>query len=187
MIQMHSARIETATRLLDGYSSLSVPTLLETLADNFRHRILPESLDMPIRDKEAFAQHAMGVFGIFEKFQMIPVSVYEDEEADVVVVHAHMRGTLKAGPRDPWENECVMVIHLSADGNKVVEISEFVDSTKAVQMRQKHASKVFASNGQQKAVLRDTLVPDVKQIAVLCIAYHILLIVSSRLFGLSFI
>lgn len=172
------SNMQTVHRLLDGYGSLSVPTLLEPLADDFQHRVLPESLDMPTRDKASFAEHATGVFGIFEKFQMIPLSTYEDRDSNAVVVHARMQGTMKRGAAE-WRNECIMMIRLSADGNKVVDIAEFVDSAKAVQMRQKHAPEVF--NGKAPAGRITNLVPSFKQIVAVCVLYQLVLLLAFRL------
>ncbi|KAH6653934.1 hypothetical protein BKA67DRAFT_563670 [Truncatella angustata] len=174
-----SSRMRTVDKLLDAYGSLSVPTLLEPLADDFNHRVLPESLEMPARDKESFSQHASQVFGIFDKFQMIPLSIYEDTDSSAVVVHARMQGTLKRGANE-WRNECIMMIRLSADGNKVVEITEFVDSAKAQQMRQKHAPKVF--QGKATPIGRiPNLMFSFGQIILICILYQLALILAFNL------
>ncbi len=137
-----SLRISTVNTLLDGYGSLSVTQLLEPLAASFRHRVLPESLQMGECTKEAFAEKAKGIFGIFDKFQMIPRSMAEDVKRGIVVVHAYMYGVFKGGSTE-WKNECIMLIQLSEDGTEIVEIQEFVDSTKALEMRRNHAPAYF--------------------------------------------
>ncbi|RYO74483.1 hypothetical protein DL766_000471 [Monosporascus sp. MC13-8B] len=142
MESVPSARISTVNALLDGYGSLSIAQLLEPLAAEFRHQVLPESLQMEQCDKESFAKKAEGIFGIFAEFQMIPQSIAEDAKRGMVIVHAHMDGTFKNGS-GKWKNECVMIIQLSPDGTKVLEIREFVDSAKALEMRKKHAPKDF--------------------------------------------
>ncbi|KAK7970317.1 hypothetical protein PG996_001252 [Apiospora saccharicola] len=167
-----SQRIKTVHNLLDGYRSLSVPTLLAPLAEDFRHRALPASLEMPERDRVAFASHAAGVFGLFDAFEMVPQSVHEDAATNVVVVHALMKGVMKMKQLD-WRNECILLIRLSADGTRVQEISEFVDSAKAVEMRRKHAPGVFGKAGGALAGVRfSTLVAGFSQIVVLCATYH---------------
>ncbi|RYP61686.1 hypothetical protein DL771_010037 [Monosporascus sp. 5C6A] len=142
MESVPSTRISTVNALLDGYGSLSVTQLLEPLSANFRHRVLPESLQMEECDKESFAKKAEGIFGIFAEFRMIPQSIAEDAKRGVVIVHAHMDGKFKIGS-GKWKNECVMIIQLSPDGTKVLEIQEFVDSAKALEMRTKHAPTHF--------------------------------------------
>lgn len=139
---MQSQRLQTAHALLDGYGSLSVPTLTAPLADDFKHQVLPESLGMPTRDKAAFEQHAAGIFSVFESFAMVPKAVFEDSERNAVVVSARMQGTLKGG-KGEWRNECVMLIALSEDGTRVVAVEEFVDSAKALEMRAKMAPAGF--------------------------------------------
>ncbi|KAI1444986.1 hypothetical protein ABKA04_000011 [Annulohypoxylon sp. FPYF3050] len=136
------ARRMTVNALLDGYGSLSVPQLLATMAPEFHHQVLPESLGMKPRNREAFAQHAAGIFSIFDEFRMIPKSIIDDGPGNVAVVHARMQGTLKGGAGE-WVNECVMMIQLSRDGSQVVGIMEFVDSAKALEMARKHAPDDF--------------------------------------------
>ncbi|KAK0742682.1 hypothetical protein B0T18DRAFT_289047, partial [Schizothecium vesticola] len=126
-------RLLTVSSLLRGYSSLSLPTLLAPLADDFTHRVLPSSLHVPPHDLDAFVAHARSMFSIFREFEMIPVEVFEDAEQDAVVVFAKMEGTTKEGEK--WENECVMLVRLTGDGEGVKEVVEFVDSKKAGEMR----------------------------------------------------
>ncbi|KAK6842387.1 hypothetical protein PG990_005671 [Apiospora arundinis] len=167
-----SQRIKTVHDLLEGYRSLSVSTLLAPLAADFRHRALPASLEMPERDRAAFGEHAAGVFGLFDAFEMVPQSVHEDAATNVVVVHALMRGVMKMKQID-WRNECILLIRLSEDGAQVREISEFVDSAKAVEMRRKHAPGVFGKAGGALAGVRlSKLVAGFSQIVVVCATYH---------------
>ncbi|KAI1423561.1 hypothetical protein F5Y12DRAFT_716186 [Xylaria sp. FL1777] len=135
-------RMQTIDTLLDGYSSLSVAKLLEPLAPDFHHQTLPESLGMPIRDRDAFAKHAEGVFGLFQEFKMIRKTVVDDAAAGIVVIDAQMLGTLTGG-KGEWNNECVMMVRLTEDGSKVLDIREFVDSTKAIEMARRHAPEEF--------------------------------------------
>lgn len=137
-----SSRINTVNALLDGYGSLSVSRLLEPLADDFHHQVLPESLQMKKRNKEEFARHARGMFDIFDSFRMIPQFMTEDAQRGVVVVHAHMQGMIRV-IFEEWRNECVMIIRLSEDGTKIIEVQEFVDSIKAAEMRHAFAPRHF--------------------------------------------
>jgi hypothetical protein len=141
-------RHETIQRLLDGYSSLSVPTLLSPLSSRFTHQVLPKSLGMPVRDKDSFAQHATGIFSIFSQFSMVPQSINDDPSTGVVTIHAKMLGTLRkggGGEGGKWENECIMLVRLSGDGREVEAIEEFVDSAKALEMGRRFKPRDFGA------------------------------------------
>ncbi|KAK4443473.1 hypothetical protein QBC34DRAFT_477527 [Podospora aff. communis PSN243] len=137
-----SVRLATVRTLLKGYSSLSVSQLLHPLSKTFTHQVLPVSLGMPVRNRDSFALHAKGIFAVFDTFRLVPESMYEDRERNVVVIHARMEGIL-ANLRGWWGSECVMFVRLSEDGKKVEGIWEFVDSWKAVEMRNKFAPREF--------------------------------------------
>ncbi|KAI0455254.1 hypothetical protein F5B21DRAFT_472532 [Xylaria acuta] len=135
-------RMQTINALLDGYGSLSVAQLLEPLDPDFHHRTLPESLEMPVRNRESFAKHAAGIFGVFEEFRMVPKAIIDDAISGIVVIEAQMLGTLKGG-KGKWINECVMMVRLREDGLKVLDVREFVDSAKAMEMARTHAPEKF--------------------------------------------
>lgn len=140
-------RLETVHTLLDGYSSLYVPTLLKPLSVDFTHHVLPASLGMPMRDRESFSQHAQAIFSIFSEFRMIPDAIYDDDARGAVVVHARMEGITTQGAQR-WTNECVMMVRLSSDGREVVGIQEFVDSAKALEMKARFAPRNFAEDNK---------------------------------------
>ncbi|KAI2636213.1 hypothetical protein GGS26DRAFT_483430 [Hypomontagnella submonticulosa] len=145
MDQARSRQRKTIEALLDGYGSLSVPQLLMTMSADFHHQVLPESLGMAARNRESFAQHAAGIFSIFDEFRMVPKSIVLDGPENMAMVHARMQGILKGGAGD-WINECVMMIQLSTDGTQVLKVTEFVDSAKALEMARKHAPDDFGVN-----------------------------------------
>ncbi|KAI1122543.1 hypothetical protein F5Y10DRAFT_270983 [Nemania abortiva] len=135
-------RMQTIDALLDGYGSLSVAKLLEPLAPDFHHQTLPESLGMPVRDRDAFGKHAAGIFDIFDEFKLVPRTIIDDPVTGVVAIDAEMLGTLKGG-KGEWKNECVMMVKLTEDGLHVLEVREFVDSAKAMEMARTHAPDDF--------------------------------------------
>ncbi|KAK0744439.1 hypothetical protein B0T21DRAFT_357818 [Apiosordaria backusii] len=139
---MSSTRLRTIQTFLDGYSSLSVDKMTERLSKDFTHHVLPASLDMPLRNRDEFAHHAGEIFSIFESFHMVPLTMFEDDKQNMVVINARMEGTLKNGAE--WINECVMMVRLSRDGQQVVAIEEFVDSFKAMEMKKRHAPTLDA-------------------------------------------
>ncbi|GAW25970.1 putative cytochrome p450 protein [Rosellinia necatrix] len=157
-------RMKTIEALLSGYGSLSVARLLAPLAPGFRHQTLPARLGMPARGRDAFAEHARAVFGAFDAFEMAPRAVVDDAGTGVVAIEAEMVGTLKKkkgeqkggggegegegeGGGEEWRNECVLIVTLTADGTQVLEVREFVDSAKAVEMAREHAPEGFEMGG----------------------------------------
>lgn len=152
-----SNRLATAYALLEAYSSLSPDQILAQLDDNGRYQVLPDSLGMPQRTKDEFAAHAAGITSVFKSFKMIPQAIYEDAASNVVVIHAKMDGQLAKGPGGRWENECVMLLSMNEDGTKIVEIKEFVDSDKAMKMRNKVKPKHFGPPGSALAIVSSTI------------------------------
>lgn len=138
-----SKRMQTAMKVLNGYNSLSVERILRPFDEStFYHKVLPESLGMPSRDKLAFSKHAAGITSVFEEFRMEPQQVFEDPIKNAVIIYARMVGKLVKGMGD-WENECVMIMSFSVDGERVTGMQEFVDSAKAKMMKEKMAPKEF--------------------------------------------
>ncbi|KAI2638296.1 hypothetical protein GGS21DRAFT_465802 [Xylaria nigripes] len=133
-----SRRMQTIDALLDGYGSLSVAKILEPLAPQFRYQTMPQSLGLPVLDRDAFAKHAEWIFGIFEDFKMVPMTIIDDAHAGIVAINARMLGTLKCGQR-PWANECVLIVRLTDDDLGVLDLQEFVDSAKAMELARIHA------------------------------------------------
>lgn len=142
-----SPRLATAYRLLEAYSSLSCDQILAQLDDAGTHQVFPESLGMPQRSKEEFRVHVSGITSVFKSFKMLPQSIYEDNAANTVIIHAKMDGELSKGPGGRWENECIMLLRMNEDGSKIVEIKEFVDSDKAMKMRSQVKPKHFGAPG----------------------------------------
>lgn len=136
--------------LLRGYSSLSAPVLIQPLSDAFSHTVLPARLGIPRRDKAQFAQHADEVFRIFQEFQMSPLDIYEDSAQNTVIIHAEMKGKLKesgclGNDDDHHHHECILIIKLSEDWKKVVEVKEFCDSELARRMVRRFGAKVSST------------------------------------------
>ncbi|EAA31015.2 hypothetical protein NCU07090 [Neurospora crassa OR74A] len=98
-------RLKTLRRLLEGYSSLSAPTLLQPLSPNFTHEVLPQSLGMPVRGKEDFAHHAAMVFSAFQSFEMKPTELWEDSDRGGVILRCAMEGILKTKEKPDGEKK----------------------------------------------------------------------------------
>ncbi|KAI0156727.1 hypothetical protein GGR52DRAFT_577280 [Hypoxylon sp. FL1284] len=176
-------RVETVGVLLEGYGSLSVSQLLRPLSSDFRHKVLPQSLGMPSRDRASFVKHATGIFGVFDKFKMDPQSIIDGGPGGTMVVHALMQGVLKNGAGD-WKNECIMLIQLSPDGTQVVQVTEFVDSAKAIEMSQKHAPDDFGCENRVQERGREETTSNQKPKTLLyglCLAQVVVVLVVLRL------
>lgn len=141
-----SSRLQTAYSLLDAYGSLNPDAILDHLDESCTHQALPESLAMPPRSKDEFRAHAQGITSIFSSFAMIPQKVYEDDANNAVVIHAKMDGQLNKPGMGQWKNECIMMLRFTPDGHKITQIREFVDSAKALEMRNKVKPKNFDSH-----------------------------------------
>jgi ketosteroid isomerase-like protein len=144
--ESRSTRLNTAYSLLDAYGALSPDAILSHLDEDCTHQALPASLEMPPRSKEEFRGHAQGITSIFTTFAMIPQNVYEDHDNNAVVIHAIMDGQLNKPGMGQWKNECIMLLRFTPDGSKITQIREFVDSAKAMEMRNKVKPKNFASH-----------------------------------------
>lgn len=140
-----SERLRTAHALLESLSALSADAILQHLAPNFTHQILPQSLQIPARSRDEFAVHAQRITSIFSKFQMIPQSIFEDEDRNSVIIYARMVGELNFN-LGHWENECIHMLKMSEDGTKVVEHKEFVDSARANLLQEKIGAAMRGGN-----------------------------------------
>ncbi|KAK3342264.1 hypothetical protein B0H65DRAFT_558596 [Neurospora tetraspora] len=116
-LSLADTRLKTLRLLLQGYSSLSVPTLLQSLSPQFTHEVLPQSLGMPVRGKEDFAHHAAMVFSAFKSFEMKPTELWEDPDKGEVILRCAMEGVLKnkEGPEGEKEES-------GAEGDGKVEV-----------------------------------------------------------------
>lgn len=136
--------------LMESYSTLTTKRMTQHLAIDFSYRVLPYSLCMPRLGRAEFSLHAEDIFGLFDEFRMVPIDTWEDKTRDTVIVHAFMEGILKKGGEE-WRNECMLIVRLSEDGTEVLEMQEFVDSAKAMELGKKHGAKFpgmpFASEG----------------------------------------
>jgi hypothetical protein len=168
MSKVSSPRRHVINTLLRGYSSLSAPVLIQPLSDAFSHAVLPARLGMPRRDKAQFAQHADEVFRIFQEFHMTPLNIYEDTARNTVIIHAEMKGKLKQSGRPDTEHhhECMLIIKLSEDGKKIVEMQEFCDSELARHMVKRFGAKV-SSTKRTGAWFRSSILISLVAVSVL--------------------
>ena len=140
--------------------------MLETLAPDYTHQVLPESLNMPKRSRAEFAAHAAGITSIFTEFAMEPQSVYEDAKANTVLAHCRMVGQLARG-LGPWVNSCVIFMKFNEDGTLITEWVEFVDSARAGLLRQKLMGAMDKNMDMKKGGPRGGFLPESGYLALL--------------------
>ena len=70
--------------------------------------------------------------------------MFEDAKKNAIVVYRKITGELvpeKGGVE--WVNECIMVMRIRKDAEQILEVKEFVNSQKAMQMRSQVKPKDF--------------------------------------------
>jgi hypothetical protein len=151
--QKHSSieqHLATFNAFIKSYSTLRPQALTTHASRDFKHTGLPLSLGMPIRTLQPFQTHAAVVFSLFSDFTMIPQdnangdAVHFSKETNTVIAHCKMGGKVNTESEmgaklecSEWWTECVLFVRLSADGKRVEEVREFVDSAKAEEMRRR--------------------------------------------------
>ncbi|KAF1960613.1 hypothetical protein CC80DRAFT_488905 [Byssothecium circinans] len=153
--QDDTPHLKTFRKYLQAYCTLRPAALTATATPNFTHAVLPLAVKIPVRTLENFQQHADIIFSLFSSFQMIPVTSEGDDgvhfcrDTNTVTAHCRMGGKVnresEKGQRlieagyDEWWTENVLMVRLSADGRRVEEVREFVDSAKAAELQRRLA------------------------------------------------
>ncbi|KAK4135140.1 hypothetical protein BT67DRAFT_441572 [Trichocladium antarcticum] len=119
-------RLRTVQALLQSYSTLSADRILEHVSEDFKQEVLPTRIDKPVLDRASFGRHATSMFALFDDFCMDPQTIYEDEGLSAIVVYVHISGRLRED-ETRWRSECIMIVRLSGDGTKVVQLLEYVE------------------------------------------------------------
>jgi len=140
--------IQTFHTLLENYSSLSPLRLTSNFAPEYTHTVLPNSLEWPRSNLANFRAHSAEIFSLFQSFKMRPTDeVHACLETNTVVAHCEMGGKLNSASEkgrriiasgvEEWWTECVLFVKMDPRGGKVLEIKEFVDSVKAMELRRR--------------------------------------------------
>ncbi|KAF2125056.1 hypothetical protein P153DRAFT_370382 [Dothidotthia symphoricarpi CBS 119687] len=157
--QESTEHVRTFNKFLKSYSTLRPQALTANASRDFKHAVLPASLNLPPRTLQPFQQHAGMIFSLFAAFDMIPQpnrtqeAVHFSKETDTVVAHCKMGGKVNgesemgrkliASGITEWWTECVLFVKMSKDGTKILEVREFVNSAKAEEL-QKRLSGVLS-------------------------------------------
>ncbi|PSN68796.1 hypothetical protein BS50DRAFT_619560 [Corynespora cassiicola Philippines] len=151
--QEATEHVKTFRKYVKAYSTLRPQALAATASNDFNHKVVPLSLQLPARTLEPFQQHASMIFSLFESFSMIPQPPNHKEafhfckETNTVIAHCKMGGKvneqsekgkilIESGLRE-WWTECVLFVQMNASGKRVVEVKEFVDSAKAEELKKR--------------------------------------------------
>lgn len=151
--------LNTFKKFIESYSTLRPEALTANATWDFKHTVLPASLGLPSRTLAPFKQHAGMIFSLFADFHMIPQSdfscgaVHLSKDTSTVIAHCKMGGKvntesemgakLVASGITEWWTECVLFVQMSADGKRIEEVREFVNSAKAEEL-QKRLSGVLS-------------------------------------------
>lgn len=137
---MLSVRAKTALAFIDDFETLDVPTMISRRTSDCIHSFLPSSMaksrGLLPKDNAAFTAHINRLREVMPTFPVTPKEVMEDENKNLVIVHAtsqaHFYEELKDDgiPAEEWEyqGEYIFMVTTDESGEKIRKIEEFVDS-----------------------------------------------------------
>ena len=117
--------LSTAHEAIQGYNTWTLASILSFRAPNCVHYILPSSLNRPPFNNEQLAAYLDPIMAAFQHFHVIVHDSIVDEPARKVVLYASSTASTTLGP---YNNEYMLVLHMTEDGRKVEKFYEFVDS-----------------------------------------------------------
>ncbi|KAH7120986.1 hypothetical protein B0J11DRAFT_533071 [Dendryphion nanum] len=140
--------LTTFRKFIAAYSSRRPQALTATASNNFTYRSLPSSRKTSPRNLESFHAHAAQMFDLFESFNMITQDpVHFSKSTNTVTAHCKMGGRVSESSEggkklieqgvEQWWVECVLMVKMDRSGRRVVGVSEFVDSAKAEELRER--------------------------------------------------
>ena len=95
-------------------------------APNCVQYILPASLGRPSLNNEEYAAYFVPLMPAFRGWHITVHDTIHDEPARKVAMHCSSKGETDIGP---YNNEYMIVLHMTDDGRKVEKILEYVDSS----------------------------------------------------------
>ncbi|KIJ51378.1 hypothetical protein M422DRAFT_158316 [Sphaerobolus stellatus SS14] len=138
-----SPQLQVVLQWLDAWKTLNVDNVLPTLADDYKHQVLPKSLGRPMLNREEFTQNYRAVLPLYSYFEVCANELIE--VPGKIFVHAMSSGKSTTGA--PYNNEYCLTFYLvnQDDGlPKISYLKEFVDS--------KYSSEFFAGERERQSL-----------------------------------
>ena len=121
-----SQLLKTAYSVLDGYNKWDIDAILAPRAPDCTQQVLPLRLGRPINSNAAYREYFnTAVKPHFQNFTIEVLDTVEDPKAHKVAIRARSSAETVLGE---YTNEYVLVMHMTDDDQKVLQIKEFVDS-----------------------------------------------------------
>lgn len=117
--------LSTAQEAIQGYNTWTLESILSFRAPTCLHYVLPSSLHRPPLNNEQYAALFHPIMPAFEGFHLTVHDSIVDEAARKVLKHASSSASTALGP---YNNEYMLILHMTEDGRKVEKFYEFVDS-----------------------------------------------------------
>ena len=117
--------LSTAQEATQSYNTWTIESILSFRTPTCLHYILPSSLDRPPLTNEQYATYFSTIMPAFERFHLTLHDTIVDEAARKVSMHASSTASTVLGP---YNNEYMLILHMTEDGRKVDRVYEFVDS-----------------------------------------------------------
>lgn len=117
--------LETAQSVIDGFNTWTPEAIIAYRAPNCIHQVLPSSLGRSPLNNEQYLAYFKPIMPAFRDFHVTVETQVVDEAARKVVTHASSTATTDLGD---YNNEYMLVLHMTEDCGKVERFEEFVDS-----------------------------------------------------------
>ena len=125
MASEDSDLIKTAMKAVDGYNKWNIDAILEPRAPNCTQQVLPARLERPQLNNSEYREYFSTIMPLFKGFHIEVMDITEDSKRHQVALHAKSQAETALGA---YANEYVILMRMTEDHQKVVEIKEFVDS-----------------------------------------------------------
>ncbi|KAF9059486.1 hypothetical protein BDP27DRAFT_1310838 [Rhodocollybia butyracea] len=143
-----SQRRQTALAIIDAYNNWDLPAILSFRDSNCIHQILPKSLNRPPLSNSDYETYFTPWLKAFTNFHVTINDIFEDEKENKIVLWAQSTSDSVIGP---YDNEYMLAFYFNEDGDKVVRMLEFVNSTVSVDFFPR-LRKYFEGEGAAEAV-----------------------------------